>query len=336
MKKRYAAVLFIILAVFIAFVSCSESDARGANSQLGHRFKLNEERLENYKFSKEFTGYLNSLGYTEVVSTKSVTITASDPLDVARYGSAVSFTATATVETSSYPQTVITLSGITIDTSASDGIKKLTDNTVALTSDTHSTVAVSVGSYTRIFDYDIVQQSVSYDNLLVLVNKISRIGSDYAPPDLVYTKDNVYGNSGTVSKMRKEAADALQEMIEAAEKAGYDLTLLSAYRPYDMQQRLYNNAGGANQNGTAAPGASEHQTGLCADICWYHSGTRVGISQSMQTHAEYKWLIENSYKYGFIIRYPKGYDDVTGYKFEPWHYRYLGKEAAHPGRKCLR
>ena len=103
----------------------------------------------------------------------------------------------------------------------------------------------------------------------------------------------------------------------------------SSYRPYKDQERVYNNykdsrgESGADKI-AARPGYSEHQTGLALDIfCTTNSSTKTFAESEA-----YRWLLDNSYKYGFILRYPEGKENITGYAFESWHYRYVGKDLA--------
>jgi D-alanyl-D-alanine carboxypeptidase len=114
-----------------------------------------------------------------------------------------------------------------------------------------------------------------------------------------------------------------------AKAEGLYLLVDSAYRSYDKQQQVYKQY--ENQKGTkyadsiaARPGFSEHQTGLVLDIYSKECYDQAKFKDSKT----YAWLIANSYKYGFILRYPEGKDNLTGYKYESWHYRYLGKELA--------
>ena len=122
-----------------------------------------------------------------------------------------------------------------------------------------------------------------------------------------------------------DAGAALNEMIAAASAEGISLRMISGFRSYETQNILYNNYvardGVAEADRySARPGHSEHQTGLAFDLN--------SLEQSFEETREGKWLAENCWKYGFIIRYPKGKESVTGYMYEPWHVRYLGKDVA--------
>ncbi len=130
--------------------------------------------------------------------------------------------------------------------------------------------------------------------------------------------------------MRKVAGEALEKLFNAAETENIVLLGVSGYRNYNYQVNVYNNS--VYRNGkqhadkyVAQPGTSEHQTGLAIDIV---SNEYTNLDEIFVNTRAYKWLKENCYKYGFIIRYPKGKEDITGYKFEPWHIRYVGIDVA--------
>lgn len=161
------------------------------------------------------------------------------------------------------------------------------------------------------------------DNNLILVNKFYHLKEDYVPNDLV-TLSGQY-NKGANNKMRKDAALAFMEMVDAAKLDNIILYNMSAYRDYNYQVNLYNkyiqrDGKEAADKYSARPGYSEHQSGLCSDLN--------NISDSFDGTDEAIWLKNNAYKYGFILRFPKDKEDITGYKYEPWHYRYVGKDAA--------
>jgi D-alanyl-D-alanine carboxypeptidase len=168
---------------------------------------------------------------------------------------------------------------------------------------------------------------------LVVVNKKRNLKPEYEPPDLV--QPNVpFSFEGKSPKklMRKEAARALENLFAQARQDNIDIVGQSAYRSYDTQEaifkRLAQKYGSEEKANTvsAHPGQSEHQTGLAIDI----TSKRVGytLEENFGDTPEGKWLAKNAAKHGFIIRYPKGKEAVTGYSYEPWHIRYVGKEAA--------
>ena len=158
------------------------------------------------------------------------------------------------------------------------------------------------------------------DDPLVLVNKYHKLDTNYIPKDL----QKVSAGSAT---LQKEAKIAFDNMCKDARKENVILYGGSGYRSYNHQKNLYNNY--VKQDGkskadtySARPGHSEHQTGLAIDII-KSSGHFV-----YETDKEFTWLTNNAYKYGFILRYPKGKENITGYMYEPWHYRYLGTDIA--------
>ena len=119
--------------------------------------------------------------------------------------------------------------------------------------------------------------------------------------------------------LNRDVLIMLQEMFASAERAGYSQFRISdAYRTHELQQSLYDSA--TDKSLVALPGHSEHQTGLAADIS-YH-GVNIGNSR------QGTWLADNSYKYGFILRYPRHKTHITGFPFEPWHYRFVGQPHA--------
>lgn len=167
------------------------------------------------------------------------------------------------------------------------------------------------------------------DDILVLVNKTHPMTKDYAADDLVTVEhcDQDVGNNNT-KKMRKIAADAFEELHAGAKEAGYDILMRTGYRSYDYQTTLYNSyvsKHGEKEANTysAKPGQSEHQTGLCCDV-----GRKGKGLTTFDGTDEAKWIAENAWKYGFILRFPEGKTDITGYIYESWHIRYVGKEAA--------
>ncbi len=159
----------------------------------------------------------------------------------------------------------------------------------------------------------------------VIVNKYYKLSKDYEPDDL--TKIDSKFASGSNQRLRKEAAIKFEEMTAEALKNGYKIYAGSTYRSYDYQLGLYNRyvaKDGFDEAETysARAGYSEHQLGLAVDII---NGKWEYLSENDE---EYEWLIDNSYKYGFILRYPRGKEYITGYVFEDWHFRYLGIDLA--------
>lgn len=169
------------------------------------------------------------------------------------------------------------------------------------------------------------------NDVAVLCNKVVGLGEEYKPVDLVVPNvPLVHPKTYQQSQLREESAKALEEMFSAAKEAGLEeLFLVSGYRSYDYQNELFSNSlANRGKEHTekymAKPGHSEHQTGLTADI----STRSVGFSleESFENTNEGKWLAQNAHNYGFILRYPKDRVETTGYAYEPWHFRYVGKD----------
>ena len=158
----------------------------------------------------------------------------------------------------------------------------------------------------------------------MLVNKHYKLGEDFVPDDLVEF-DQEYCND-EVQEGNREAVVAFKNMYEAAKKEGLGLVINSSYRSYQDQENICNTFKDLYGEGyvtkyVALPGFSEHQTGLAFDI-----GST--SSKVFAESKEYEWMKENAYKYGFILRFTKANAYITGFRSEPWHYRYVGKKVA--------
>lgn len=135
--------------------------------------------------------------------------------------------------------------------------------------------------------------------------------------------------AGMSQSMRDDAAQALEEMFATAKQEGIRLEVVSGYRSYSKQTTIYNRK--VKRTGSkkeadelvARPGASEHQLGLAMDV---GAKGNSSLTASFGRTKEGKWLRENAHRFGFIIRYLEGYEEITGYSYEPWHVRYVGKE----------
>ncbi|GGH32518.1 M15 family metallopeptidase [Paenibacillus segetis] len=170
------------------------------------------------------------------------------------------------------------------------------------------------------------------ESIAVLVNKEFALPDDYDPTDLVYP-DVRFTFKEKIEKrmMRKEAAKALEEMFAGAEEDGVYLAGVSAYRSHSRQTTLFNQyvaRDGEEKAKTysAVPGHSEHETGLAIDVSG--SDGKCAAEDCFGGTKEANWLADHATEYGFIIRYPDGQESITGYKYEPWHLRYVGKEIA--------
>ena len=163
---------------------------------------------------------------------------------------------------------------------------------------------------------------------LFLANRQWTVSEAYEPEDL-----EMSDVPGQVRRMRPAAAAALREMFKACkEETGKQLLSISGYRSYAKQSGIYNrklrsvkkNVEKA-QEYVAPPGASEHQTGMAMDVGQKH---KVNLEVSFGETEGGKWCRENCWRFGFILRYGETWEGITGYKYEPWHFRYVGKEYA--------
>ncbi len=172
---------------------------------------------------------------------------------------------------------------------------------------------------------------VSDDSITVLVNKFNSLSDSYTPEDLVTVSVPTVLENPEVNQLRQEASNALTKMFAKAEEEGHFLFARSGFRSYDTQIHLFDSY--AERHGeeeankySAKPGYSEHQTGLVMDIT--SESVQFELTEHFGETPEGIWVKENAHKFGFIIRYPKNKEDITGYIYEPWHLRYLGKEVA--------
>lgn len=137
--------------------------------------------------------------------------------------------------------------------------------------------------------------------------------------------------SGSSVRMQTEAASAYNKMVKAAARDGVSIKAVSGYRSYARQKELFNyytQIYGKDYASriSAVPGTSEHQTGLAMDVGNYNGAC--GLQACFESTPVGRWTAKNAHKYGFILRYPKGQEKVTGYTYEPWHYRYVGTKLA--------
>lgn len=177
-----------------------------------------------------------------------------------------------------------------------------------------------------------VQVDTDAESVAVMVNPNYKLPEDYSPKDLVYPDVRfTFDDKIDKRKMRQAAATALEEMFGAAEVDGIYLAGVSAYRSHETQKALfkrYVERDGYEKAKTysAEPGTSEHETGLAIDVSG--STGKCAAEDCFAGTVEAIWLANNAPNYGFIIRYPEGKEDITGYKYEPWHLRYVGVEIA--------
>lgn len=175
--------------------------------------------------------------------------------------------------------------------------------------------------------YDGIKDTDTTKDSLILVNKFHSLASDFEPNNLVSIKDwYAYPNA---KEMDEDAYYAFISMYNAAKEENINLAINYSYRAYQEQEEIYDyynkQYGSDYADGYAArPGHSEHQTGLAIDVLISKGYDKTNFD----TSPEYAWLQSNAHKYGYILRYPKDKEHITGYSYESWHYRYVGKDVA--------
>jgi len=174
--------------------------------------------------------------------------------------------------------------------------------------------------------YENAVKAENVDSLIVLVNKSFMLDSNYVPSDLVVISSSC--SLGSNLKVRKVVKEKFELLCTDVSNLSMTIKAVSAYRSYDRQRQLYSNY--VSRDGqkladtySARAGHSEHQTGLAIDV----AGSNYSYTKFENTE-EYKWLKDNAHRYGFIIRYQKGKENITGYQAESWHIRYLGEDIA--------
>ncbi len=170
------------------------------------------------------------------------------------------------------------------------------------------------------------------DSIYTLSNKLNHLPADYVPADLVEPEIDFYFAEFLEKKqLRSEAAMHMEELFSAAKEDGYTILGASGYRSYRTQKGIYErNVANRGQEATdkvsARPGHSEHQTGLALDVTLHALNYR--LVDELGEMDEGIWLKDHAHEFGFIIRYSQEDTAITGYSYEPWHLRYIGKDVA--------
>lgn len=173
--------------------------------------------------------------------------------------------------------------------------------------------------------YTNISPALNQNDHFILVNKYYYLGDDYVPKNLedIDTKYSVSGK-----KLVNIARISFESMAKKAKEEGFTIRAMSTYRSYSYQANLYNNY--VKKDGvekadkySARPGFSEHQTGFAVDV-----DNGVTSFNNFENTKEFSWMMENAHKYGFILRYPKNKEHITGYTYESWHFRYVGVSVA--------
>lgn len=164
-------------------------------------------------------------------------------------------------------------------------------------------------------------------DFLMLVNRDNPVDKTYLPQDLVDSESKYRDNMLVNSKV----LEAFKGMQREANRFGYKIDIMSAYRSYDYQEKIYNKL--VKEKGfnyafryIAPAGSSEHQTGLAIDICVYRDD-KCYTEHELIDMEELIWVQKNAHRFGFILRYPLDKEDITGYNYEGWHFRYVGNIA---------
>lgn len=204
-----------------------------------------------------------------------------------------------------------------------DGKEELDFNLESAPVNSSEYKALEDGEYLTSKGYKLkIEDGIAYIDGFMIVNKTYSLPESYQPKNPYKAIDN---KLSCIDCIDKEVMQAFKLMQSDARSIGLNLYISSGYRSYTKQENLYNRyvkddgIKGADTY-SARAGHSEHQTGLCFDlneIADVFANTDEGI-----------WVNNNAHQYGFIIRYPKGKSDITGYKYESWHLRYVGKELA--------
>lgn len=191
--------------------------------------------------------------------------------------------------------------------------------------------ALALGASMMFQSWGFVMPHQDPTDTLILVNKYNKapaVPMTLVKPDVPPTREGLEENI----YMRPEAAGALEELFAGAAEDGIILYATSGFRSYSTQKAIFDRkletmSEKAANASVAKPGYSEHQTGLAMDVEG-DSSLGSGLVQDFGETPEGIWLAEHCHEYGFIIRYQKGKTDITGYVYEPWHIRYVGREAA--------
>lgn len=166
------------------------------------------------------------------------------------------------------------------------------------------------------------------ESITVLVNKQFALPEGYTPPDLVEPNiPFIFKEKDDRRLMRKEATTALEKLVAGAKKDGIYLAGVSGYRSYATQKDIFEyyvrvQGKAVASKYSAIPRHSEHQTGLAIDVSG--SDGRCAAEDCFGDTPEAKWLAQHAFEYGYIVRYQKGKESITGYNYEPWHIRYVG------------
>lgn len=180
-------------------------------------------------------------------------------------------------------------------------------------------------------EVNLIKEAVDkdFDGLFKLVNKENILSEEYYPKDLIVPNVQLQlSENNEQSSVRDDMKEDIEKMFADAKAEGIELFLNSGFRGYDLQSALYDKDirehGEGGSDYVAMPGASEHQLGLAVDITSASVGFQ--LIEDFKDTKEGRWILDNAYKYGFILRYGENKEKITGYKYESWHFRYIGNK----------
>ena len=171
---------------------------------------------------------------------------------------------------------------------------------------------VNVNRDNKFYENTTATDLTNYNEMLV--NKYHLLNKDFKANDIVNVS-STYGYAN--NSLNKEAYEAFKQLANDAKKEGHTIVILSSYRTYEYQEKLWNRD--KDDDYVARPGSSEHITGLAIDVSDFNDK-----NDSFKDTESYTWMINNAHKYGYILRYPENKENITGYSYEAWHYRYVG------------
>jgi len=197
-------------------------------------------------------------------------------------------------------------------------------------SDLPAATREKIAAKAQIFLDLILQLPESPEDLLILVDKEHTLGKQYIPPDLINLQGYSLSLAGNKLELRRMIIPDLLAMVESSREQGIELVISSAYRSYSRQESIYNyNVRSLGREiadrESAKPGHSQHQLGTTIDFG--------SIDDSFASHPAGIWLSEHGWQFGFSLSYPPDSEKITGYRYEPWHYRYIGRHGARITRE---
>jgi len=192
-------------------------------------------------------------------------------------------------------------------------------------SDLPPSIRDKIAAKAQVFLDLIVQLLESPEDLLILVDKEHTLEKQYVPPDLINLEGYSFPLAGNKLELRRMIIHDLLAMVESGREQGIELVISSTYRSYSRQELIYDyNVRSLGREiadrESAKPGHSQHQLGTTIDFG--------SIDHSFVSHPAGIWLAEHSWQFGFSLSYPPESEKITGYRYEPWHYRYIGRHGA--------